>query len=87
MPLKVLLAANQHSRLLLCSWKRLFISSAGMVMQRWGYSATELAEALVSAESDRRGWLIWTERDERDFGSCITPAGFAAQYVRIRGLA
>lgn len=55
--------------------------------RRWGYSPEELAEALALANSDPRPWLAWTERDERDFGQCVTAEDFAAQYVRVRGLA
>jgi hypothetical protein len=57
-----------------------------MMAKRWGYTELELAEALAGAESDPRGWFIWTERDERDFGGCISPSDFAARYKRLRGL-
>jgi len=53
---------------------------------RWQYSAEELAEALAAAAVDPHGWLSWTERDERDFGSCVTPEDFASQYAHTRGL-
>jgi hypothetical protein len=55
--------------------------------KRWGYSSDELAEALAGAKTDPGSWLAWTERDDRDFGGCVTAEDFAAQYVRVRGLA
>lgn len=55
--------------------------------KRWGYSSDELAQALAGAKSDPKSWLAWTEQDERDFGGCVTAEDFAAQYVRVRGLA
>ncbi len=45
--------------------------------ERWQYSADELAEALAGAKSDPLGWLLWTEREERNFGHCRTPEEFA----------
>ena len=45
--------------------------------KRWGYTADELQEALAGAQSDPQGWMAWTERDERDFGNCVTPEDFA----------
>jgi hypothetical protein len=54
---------------------------------RWGYSPSELAEALSGAQSDPQGWLVWAERDERDFGSCVSAADFATRYAQLRGLA
>jgi hypothetical protein len=53
---------------------------------RWGYSPEELVEALERAQSDPQGWLIWIERDERDFGNCVTPHDFAEAYRRAQGL-
>jgi hypothetical protein len=32
---------------------------------------------------DRARILQWVERDEADFGRCVTPADFATQYARI----
>ena len=55
--------------------------------RRWGYSCHELAEALTGAQVDRQGWMAWTERDERDFGKCVTPEDFATRYASLRGLA
>jgi len=57
-----------------------------IMARRWGYSAEELAEALAGAQSDPEGWLAWTERDERDFGGCVTPDDFAEAYRRARDL-
>jgi len=54
---------------------------------RWGYTPEELAEALAAASSDPAGWLLWTEKDERDFGDCVTSVEFAAAYRAKRGLA
>lgn len=54
--------------------------------KRWGYSSAELQEALTNAQSDPQGWMAWTERDEQDFGGCVTPEDFAARYRRLRGL-
>jgi len=54
--------------------------------QRWGYSTDELQEALAGTQSDPQGWMAWTERDEREFGSCVTPEDFATRYARLRGL-
>jgi hypothetical protein len=58
-----------------------------LMAKRWGYSAEELAEALAGAKSDSQGWLVWTERDELDFGACVTREDFVQAYARIRGLA
>ncbi len=58
-----------------------------LMAKRWGYSAEELAEALAGAKSDPQGWLVWTERDELDFGGCVTREDFVQAYARIRGLA
>lgn len=57
-----------------------------LMASRWGYSAEELAGALAGGQSDPEGWLAWTERDERDFGNCLTPHDFAEAYRRLRGL-
>jgi hypothetical protein len=54
--------------------------------KRWGYSPDELQEALTGARSDLQVWTAWTERDERDFGGCVTQQDFAKAYVRARGL-
>jgi len=54
--------------------------------KRWGYSPDELQQALTGAQSDRKGWMAWTERDERDFGGCVTPEDFTRAYARARGL-
>jgi hypothetical protein len=54
--------------------------------QRWGYSPDELQEVLTGAQSDPLGWMAWTERDERDFGGCVTQQDFAKAYARVRGL-
>ena len=68
---------------------RLFqLQSAGLtrirpMAARWQYSAEELVEALAAAAVDPEGWLSWTERDARDFGDCVTPEEFAAQYARL----
>jgi hypothetical protein len=53
---------------------------------RWSYSNYELAIVLAGAQSDPEGWMAWTERDERDFGGCLTPKDFATRYARLRGL-
>jgi hypothetical protein len=61
-------------------------SRISAMARRWGYSAEELAEALTGAHSDPLGWIAWTERDERDFGDCVTPEDFGEAYRRARGL-
>jgi hypothetical protein len=53
---------------------------------RWGYSPEELTEALAGAQSYPQSWLAWTDRDEKHFGDCVTPAEFAARYAQLRGL-
>lgn len=54
--------------------------------KRWGYAPDELLEALTGAQSDPQGWMAWTERDERDFGKCVSADDFAQAYKRARGL-
>src|SRR5271165_3989009 len=43
-----------------------------LMARRWDFSVEELAEALTGAKSDPQGWFVWTQRDERDFGGCVT---------------
>jgi hypothetical protein len=52
---------------------------------RWGYSADELAEELSRCVANPAKCASWVERDERNFGDCVTPADFAAAYRRLRG--
>ncbi len=53
---------------------------------RWSFFDDELAVALAGAQSDPESWNTWTERDERDFGGCVTQQDFAKAYARARGL-
>jgi hypothetical protein len=54
--------------------------------ERWGFSTEELAEELTRAAADPAKAALWVERDERDFGGCITPDDFVKAYCRARGL-
>jgi hypothetical protein len=57
-----------------------------LMAARWHYTHDELQKALTGAQSDPQGWMAWTERDERDFGGCVTHEDFREAYIRARRL-
>jgi hypothetical protein len=49
--------------------------------ERCGFSTEELAEELTRVAADPAKAASWVERDERNYGQCVTPAAFAAAYA------
>lgn len=77
---------RQRKEELLAALNQTLDERIGKMAKRWGYTANELREALTGVRSDPQGWMAWTERDERDFGNCVTPEDFATRYARLRAL-